>query len=71
MDTAIETQEKRVGVDFSPITTLPEITNPGDAQIICHKIIDSLPRKRRGEVTNEFINYLQQKTDQYKILRSF
>ena len=56
MDTAIETQEKRVGVDFLSATTPPEVTNPGDAQIICQKIIDSLPKKRRGEVTSEFLD---------------
>lgn len=71
MDAAIETQEKRVGVDFSSITTPLEMINPGDAQIICRNIIDILPRKRRGEVTREFIDYLQQKKDEYKTLRSF
>ena len=71
MDTATETQEKRVDVDFTSITTAPEIVHPNDAEIICHKIIDNLPKKRRGEVTNDFIEHLQQKKDQYKILRSF
>ena len=71
MDAATETQEKRVDISFSPKTKAPEIKSVEDIENVCQDIIKSLPQKGYGQVSKEYINFIKEKRDQYKTLRSF
>lgn len=71
MDTATETQEKRVDIAFSSKTKAPEIKSVDDIENVCRDIIKSLPQKGYGQVSEEYINFIKNKRNQYKTLRSF
>jgi len=71
MDTATETQEKRVDISFSSKTGAPEIKSVGDIENVCRDIIKSLPHKGCGQISEEYFNAIKEKRNQYKTLRSF
>lgn len=71
MDTATETQEKRVDISFSSKTKAPEIKSVDDIENVCRDIINDLPRKGYGQISEEYINFIKEKRNQYKTLRSF
>jgi len=71
MDTATETQEKRIDISFSPSTKAPETITAKSIENICQDIIKSLPHKGYGQVSEEYVKALGNKRNQYKTLRSF
>ncbi len=71
MDAATETQEKRVDISFSPKTKAPEIKSVDDIEKVCRDIVNSLPHKGYGQVSEEYIKIIKVKRNQYKTLRSF
>lgn len=68
MDAATETQEKRVDISVSSAS---ELENIGNVENICRDIIKNLPHKGYGQITDEYLDVLKEKRDQYKTLRSF
>jgi hypothetical protein len=71
MDTATETQEKRVDTSFSSKTKAPEIKSVKDIENVCRDIIQSLPHKGYGQISSEYTKAISIKTNHYKTLRSF
>jgi hypothetical protein len=71
MDTATETQEKRIDISFSPSTKAPETVTAKSIENICQDIIKSLPHKGYGQISDEYVKALGNKRNQYKTLRSF
>jgi hypothetical protein len=71
MDTATETQEKRVDISFSSKTKAPEIKSIDDIENVCRDIVKSLPHKGYGQISEEYIKVISVKRNQYKTLRSF
>ena len=71
MDTATETQEKRVDISFSSKTKAPEIKSIDGIENVCRDIFKSLPHKGYGQISEEYIKVISVKRNQYKTLRSF